>query len=53
MIPRNSRGSDKGVTVQIPEGVLRVGENLIRMRTGACQYDIDVMRLNDLTLVQR
>ena len=30
---------------------LRLGQNHFLIRTGRCQYDIDVLRLNHLTLV--
>lgn len=39
--------------IPIPAGGLRVGENTLRITTGRCQYAIDSMRVNALTLVQR
>jgi len=48
-----ARGAEKDISVPIPNGILKVGENLLHIRTGSCQYDIDVMRLNSLTLEQK
>ena len=48
-----ARGTEKDISVPVPNGILKVGENLLYIRTGSCQYDIDVMRLNSLTLVQK
>jgi len=39
------------VTISISPKALRVGDNQLLIRTGWCQYDIDVMRLNNLVLV--
>jgi len=41
----------KSVTLTIPPKTLRVGDNQLLIRTGWCQYDIDVLRLNNLVLV--
>ena len=41
----------KSVTLAIPSKTLRVGDNHLLIRTGWCQYDIDVLRLNNLVLV--
>ncbi|MFQ5915520.1 MAG: hypothetical protein ACE5JS_20310 [Nitrospinota bacterium] len=46
-------GQEKSFTVDISRGYLKKGENTILIHTGLCQYDIDVMRLNDVTLLQR
>jgi hypothetical protein len=47
------RHAETDLRVPIPSGALKVGENILLIRTGFCQYDIDVMRLNTLTLLQR
>src|SRR5262245_65222007 len=41
----------RSVTLVIPTETLRVGDNQLLIRTGWCQYDIDVLRLNNLVLV--
>ena len=41
----------RSVTFAIPPKTLRVGDNQLLIRTGWCQYDIDVLRLNNLVLV--
>src|SRR5262249_22133050 len=41
----------KSVTLKIPQKTLKVGDNQLLIRTGWCQYDIDVLRLNILLLV--
>ena len=41
----------RSVTLAIPPKTLRVGDNHLLIRTGWCQYDIDVLRLNNLVLV--
>lgn len=48
-----AQGSEKDIRVPVPSGILKVGENVLRIRTGSCQFDVDVMRLNNLTLLQR
>src|SRR5215471_7212854 len=46
-----AKNDSKSVTISIPPNALRVGNNQLLIRTGWCQYDIDVMRLNNLVLV--
>ena len=46
-----TRGEARSVTLDIPPKTLRVGDNQLLIRTGWCQYDIDVLRLNNLVLV--
>lgn len=41
----------KDIRVSIPEGILVAGENQLKIRTGSCKFDIDVMRLDNLTIV--
>jgi len=49
---RNYRpGAEKDINVPIPDGVLVVGDNQLKIRTGSCKFDIDVMRLDNLTIV--
>ena len=42
---------DKSITIDIPPKTLKVGDNQLLIRTGWCQYDIDVLRLNNLVLM--
>lgn len=44
-------GAEKDISVPIPDDVLVVGENQLKIRTGSCKFDIDVMRLDNLTIV--
>jgi hypothetical protein len=46
-----AKGDNKSLTISVSPKALRVGENQLLIRTGWCQYDIDVMRLNNLVLV--
>lgn len=46
-------GAEADLRVPIPSGALKVGENVLEIETGFCQFDIDVMRLNTLILLQR
>src|SRR5262245_29284599 len=46
-----TRHEARSVTLTIPPKTLRVGDNQLLIRTGWCQYDIDVLRLNNLVLV--
>lgn len=46
-------GAEANLRVPIPSGALKVGENVVAIWTGFCQFDIDVMRLNTLMLLQR
>lgn len=46
-------GAETDLRVPIPSGALKVGENVLDIQTGFCQFDIDVMRLNTLMLLQR
>ena len=46
-----AKGDNKSITIDIPPKTLRVGDNQLLIRTGWCQYDIDVLRLNNLVLV--
>jgi hypothetical protein len=48
-----TRGAEADLRVPIPSGALKVGENVLQIQTGSCKYDIDVMRLNTLMLLQR
>ncbi len=47
------KGELRQVTVELEPSYLKVGENLLKIRTGWCQYSIDVMRLEGITLFQR
>jgi hypothetical protein len=38
--------------LKVPSGVLKTGENVVQITMGSCQYGVDAMRLNKLTLVQ-
>lgn len=44
-------GAEKDISVPIPDDLLVVGENQLKIRTGSCKFDIDVMRLDNLTIV--
>jgi hypothetical protein len=46
------RGQMASYTMALPSGVLKTGENLIHVSMGSCQYAIDKMRLNNVTLLQ-
>ncbi len=46
-----TRDEAKSVTLAIPPKTLRAGDNQLLIRTGWCQYDIDVLRLNNLVLI--
>jgi len=46
-------GAEADLRVPIPSGALKVGENVLEIETGFCQFDIDAMRLNTLMLLQR
>ena len=46
-----SPGAEKDISVPIPDNLLVVGENQLKIRTGSCKFDIDVMRLDSLTIV--
>ena len=46
-----AKDDNKSVTISISPKALRVGDNQLLIRTGWCQYGIDVMRLNNLVLV--
>jgi len=48
---RFAKNDNKSLTISIPPNALRVGNNQLLIRTGWCQYDVDVMRLNNLVLV--
>lgn len=41
------------IDIAVPVTALKVGENSIRIHTGECQYDIDVMKFSSLKLYQR
>ena len=45
-----AKDDNKSMTIDIPPKTLRVGDNQLLIRTGWCQYDIDVLRLNNLVL---
>lgn len=47
-----SGDSDNDIRLRIPAGRLKVGENILSIRTGQCRYAIDAMRLNALVLTQ-
>jgi len=47
-----AKNDDKSITIDILPKTLKIGENQLLIRTGWCQYDIDVLRLNNLTLVR-
>ncbi len=47
-----AKGDNKSIAIDIPPKALRVGDNQLLIRTGWCQYDIDVLRLNNLVLVR-
>jgi hypothetical protein len=38
--------------LKVPAGVLKTGGNVVQITMGSCQYGVDAMRLNSLTLVQ-
>lgn len=46
-------GELRHLTIDIGPSYLKIGENLLQIRTGWCQYSIDVMRLEEITLFQR
>lgn len=46
-------GAEADLRVPISSGALKIGENVLEIQTGFCQFDIDVMRLNTLMLLQR
>ena len=46
-----AKDDNKSITIEVPQKTLRVGDNLLLIKTGWCQYDIDVLRLNNLVLV--
>lgn len=45
-----SPGAEKDIKIPIPNDILVVGENQLKIRTGSCKFDIDVMRLDSLTI---
>ena len=46
-----TRDEARSITLDVPPKTLKVGDNHLLIRTGWCQYDIDVLRLNNLVLV--
>lgn len=40
------------IEITIPKSNLKIGENIFQVRTGECQYDIDVMRFNRFQFFQ-
>jgi hypothetical protein len=46
------KGQKASYTIALPSGVLKTGENLVHVSMGSCQYAIDAMRLNNVTLLQ-
>ncbi len=40
------------IEIVIPKSILKIGENIFQVRTGECQYDIDVMRFNRFQFFQ-
>jgi hypothetical protein len=36
--------------MKVPSGILKTGENIVQITMGSCQYGVDAMRLNSLTL---
>lgn len=43
-------GVNQSFTVSIPHKALKIGENLLEISFGSCQYGIDVMRLDTLRI---
>jgi hypothetical protein len=41
------------IDIPVPVENLKTGQNMIRIHTGECQYDIDVMKFNSFKLFQR
>jgi len=41
------------IDVKIPQASLKLGDNIIRVHTGECEYDIDIMRFNSFKFFQR
>ena len=46
-----TRDEARSIALDVPPKTLKVGDNHLLIRTGWCQYDIDVLRLNNLVLV--
>ena len=49
---RMAIGASQSLTINVPRNALKVGENLITIRTGSCRYAIDIMRLDSLTIAK-
>lgn len=45
-------GDRNNFEIAIPATALIVGQNVLRIRTGACQYEYDRIKLNSVTLMQ-
>jgi hypothetical protein len=46
------RQSRQVIDIDVPQGLLRKGNNMVAIHSGECQFDIDVMHFNDLKLLQ-
>ncbi len=45
-------GDRKNFALAIPSAALKVGRNVLRVETGACQYEYDRIKLNNVTLMR-